>query len=645
MKKILLILVALLATTTVWAEDYITDVMVIGGNKTETDNLKASYTAQGWTVIDQDLNAGAGSGSDYIYLLYKKASEINAGVNAFITDFIVSTSSETVPDNITLSNGTYHLVTYDGSDYFKNNKGDLNSHCGSSSATIHLYYTKEYALNGKDYGTVKSIFFNATADGGVTTTDGTTGYDLNTGCGSGSEYIYMHADKSQGWIFTMNTAETECIIKGFDGPKANFREISIPSSLDGAWVLGISGMNFSGFTNLETMRFFTDSHVDQMPSLQGCSKFYNVRTNNYDYRTPPSMTKIPGYAFAGTAIEQISFESVTSIGSDVFAGCANLSSVTFNTSPVLIENSAFSNISSNCRVSYPGSIEDWGPTMYMFSPNLVVYKPGINSSSYDWICGWCGGADEASHNMLYWTLADDHLKISSYGDWWYDYPDKQVITTHNWGGLAEALTLNHVYLIGEKEFEDICLKDVYVDATLHSIGKEAFYGCINLKDIWFDGNQQQWNAVTKDANWKGGTSNLTEHWHCMVIFNNNGHGSTPDPKTIQWSNLDKVDEPEPLVADGYNFKGWYTNAACTNQWDFNTAVPGDMTLYAGWEEIVVNVPGDVNCDGAVTTADVTCVYNYLLNGDETFIATSDVDGDGFITTVDITVIYNILLGN
>ena len=62
------------------------------------------------------------------------------------------------------------------------------------------------------------------------------------------------------------------------------------------------------------------------------------------------------------------------------------------------------------------------------------------------------------------------------------------------------------------------------------------------------------------------------------------------------------------------------------------------------EVIRQSIFGDVNCDGYVTTADITALYNYLLNGDETYIATSDVDGDGFITTVDITVIYNILLG-
>jgi len=57
-----------------------------------------------------------------------------------------------------------------------------------------------------------------------------------------------------------------------------------------------------------------------------------------------------------------------------------------------------------------------------------------------------------------------------------------------------------------------------------------------------------------------------------------------------------------------------------------------------------SITGDVNNDGAVTSVDVTVLYNYLLNGDNTFLATSDVDGDGSITGADITLVYNILLG-
>lgn len=52
---------------------------------------------------------------------------------------------------------------------------------------------------------------------------------------------------------------------------------------------------------------------------------------------------------------------------------------------------------------------------------------------------------------------------------------------------------------------------------------------------------------------------------------------------------------------------------------------------------------DVNCDGTVTAADVTALYDYLLNNDLAYVATSDVTGDGSITAADITAVYNELL--
>ena len=101
-------------------------------------------------------------------------------------------------------------------------------------------------------------------------------------------------------------------------------------------------------------------------------------------------------------------------------------------------------------------------------------------------------------------------------------------------------------------------------------------------------------------------------------------------------NSDLLNAPLALV-DGANFRieqgGEYTfrvNASDLTLTVVPVANPG--------------VYGDVDGDGYVTTVDITCIYNYLLNGDETYIATSDIDGDGFITTTDITIIYNIMLG-
>jgi len=57
------------------------------------------------------------------------------------------------------------------------------------------------------------------------------------------------------------------------------------------------------------------------------------------------------------------------------------------------------------------------------------------------------------------------------------------------------------------------------------------------------------------------------------------------------------------------------------------------------------IPGDVNGDGHVSSVDVTALYNYLLDGDDSSLINGDQDGDGHITSTDITVIYNIMLGS
>ena len=179
--------------TSATATDFIKDVMLIGGSSSEVNNLKTNLTGEGWNVIDVDLNKGCGSGSDYIYLLYKSESNANNYNLGYITDFYISDRQEDIPDVIMHNGLTYHLVSYDGSTDFKNSKGDLNRSVGG--ATIHLYYTKEVFHDNR---TVSSIEFktgkdNATGALGVNGNT-TPGYDLNSG--AGGDFIYMHVSTS-----------------------------------------------------------------------------------------------------------------------------------------------------------------------------------------------------------------------------------------------------------------------------------------------------------------------------------------------------------------------------------------------------------------------------------------------------------------
>ena len=83
--------------------------------------------------------------------------------------------------------------------------------------------------------------------------------------------------------------------------------------------------------------------------------------------------------------------------------------------------------------------------------------------------------------------------------------------------------------------------------------------------------------------------------------------------------------------------------AQAKDWSVEAITGEDFVPYNGTDITVV--AGDVNSDGNVTSADITAIYNYLLNGDETYLDTYDVNGDGETTSADITFIYNLLLGN
>lgn len=54
--------------------------------------------------------------------------------------------------------------------------------------------------------------------------------------------------------------------------------------------------------------------------------------------------------------------------------------------------------------------------------------------------------------------------------------------------------------------------------------------------------------------------------------------------------------------------------------------------------------GDVNGDGAVTAADITALYNWLLHNDASQLVNPDVDHDDHITASDVTHVYDVLLG-
>ncbi len=81
-----------------------------------------------------------------------------------------------------------------------------------------------------------------------------------------------------------------------------------------------------------------------------------------------------------------------------------------------------------------------------------------------------------------------------------------------------------------------------------------------------------------------------------VTFNKNGHGTETAPKTnVEYGST--IEAPATPTDAGYIFGGWYKEASCDNEWNFDSdTVTADTTLYAKWTEAIptftVNSSGD-----------------------------------------------------
>jgi uncharacterized protein (TIGR02145 family)/uncharacterized repeat protein (TIGR02543 family) len=105
--------------------------------------------------------------------------------------------------------------------------------------------------------------------------------------------------------------------------------------------------------------------------------------------------------------------------------------------------------------------------------------------------------------------------------------------------------------------------------------KEA--ACVNAWD--FDIGAVT-SAVTLYAKW----TKLVVH---MVTFNTQG-GSAVSPHHVEHGG--KTTEPADPIIAGFNFDGWYKEAACVNAWDFDVElVTAAVTLYAKWTKIEIHV--------------------------------------------------------
>ena len=146
----------------------------------------------------------------------------------------------------------------------------------------------------------------------------------------------------------------------------------------------------------------------------------------------------------------------------------------------------------------------------------------------------------------------------------------------------------------------------------------------------YDFSQAVTSNFTLYAKW---TENITYY---TVTFNSNG-GSLVENQTVAEDGT--VSKPADPTREGYTFTGWYSDEACTQIYDFASAVTGDLTLYAGWQENITYYTVTFNSNGGSPVESQTVAEDGTVSkpADPT---NGDFDFDGWYIDASCTTPYD-----
>ena len=112
---------------------------------------------------------------------------------------------------------------------------------------------------------------------------------------------------------------------------------------------------------------------------------------------------------------------------------------------------------------------------------------------------------------------------------------------------------------------------------------------------------------TTTSGYQNYTTECSTPTEFTVSFDANGHGTAPNAQIV--ASGQQATEPTPApTATGYTFGGWYKESACTNKFDFNTAITERITLYAKWTAIQTTITLNAN-GGSGNTTSVAATYD------------------------------------
>lgn len=219
---------------------------------------------------------------------------------------------------------------------------------------------------------------------------------------------------------------------------------------------------------------------------------------------PASITRIEAYVFCqDTSLKSVDLSKCTElkmIQMYTFYNCASLENIDFSNCTKLTEisDSAFeTNSIKNLDFSNCAKLTEIGDSAFASSTSLtnVIFPDNITT---------IGNAAFYNCPSLRSIDLSNCTKLTTFG---YN-------VFKNCTSLTDVVLHDNITTIDKGTFYGCtALTNVTIPANVRTIGKDAFYNCTSLTDITFQGTTAQWNAISKDANWRlnSGPYNI----HCV----------------------------------------------------------------------------------------------------------------------------------
>lgn len=206
--------------------------------------------------------------------------------------------------------------------------------------------------------------------------------------------------------------------------------------------------------------------------------------------------------------------TVTELAAEAFIYKENLTAVTIPDSITLISNYAFIGSDNLKDIYYGGSEKQWNEISIDPDNNDPLFNATIHYN-YDGPFFTPTISDMMKSDIFAYRYSLEDGTAEIYGANTIYEPDDEntdltipseldghtVAVIGVWAFSSSAIknvTIpNTVTSIGEGAFSQcFYLENITIPESITSIGKEAFGDCLNLTDVYFNGTEEEWNAIT-----------------------------------------------------------------------------------------------------------------------------------------------------